>query len=104
MAQRSRTWTVATAPEAGGAGCSDGEKLRLYGLFKQATEGDCAPPAAGNGHGAAPAAGSRGSGAAWVGRAKHAAWAEHRGVPNERAMALYVAELDERWPAWREEE
>jgi diazepam-binding inhibitor (GABA receptor modulator, acyl-CoA-binding protein) len=51
--------------------------LELYGLFKQATEGD---------------AENEGPGIFdLVGQAKHDAWDRHRGTPREEAMRRYVA-------------
>lgn len=52
-------------------------KLRLYALYKQATEGDVA--------------GSRPGMLNPVGRAKYDAWAATAGVPAKEARSAYVA-------------
>ncbi len=52
-------------------------KLTMYGLFKQATEGD--------------ATGSRPGFADFVGRAKYDAWAALSGTSPEDAEAQYIA-------------
>jgi len=52
-------------------------KLRLYGLYKQATEGDVT--------------GSRPGMMNPVGRAKYDAWAKLSGTPAEAAQEQYVA-------------
>lgn len=55
---------------------SDEQKLRMYGLFKQATMGDCpneAPPSLG-----------------LLARSKHAAWSRNRGMAPETAKETYV--------------
>jgi diazepam-binding inhibitor (GABA receptor modulator, acyl-CoA-binding protein) len=51
--------------------------LELYGLFKQATEGDV--------HGAKPGMFD------FVGRAKYDAWEERAGMSQDEARAAYVA-------------
>ncbi len=53
-------------------------KLKLYGLYKQATVGD--------------ATGSRPSFMDFVGRAKYDAWAERKGMSTSDAEAAYLAE------------
>jgi len=56
------------------------EKLVLYGLFKQATEGDC----------------QRGGPVSFldpVGAAKHEAWMQLRGMTRANARAAYVVEF-----------
>ena len=55
-------------------------KLRLYGLYKQATEGD--------------AGGKRPGFTNPVGRAKYDAWAALAGTSRSEAEAAYVAEVD----------
>lgn len=55
-------------------------KLRLYGLYKQATEGDVT--------------GKRPGFTNPVGRAKHDAWAAVAGTSREEAEAAYVAEVN----------
>lgn len=55
-------------------------KLRLYGLYKQATEGDVT--------------GKRPGFTNPVGRAKHDAWAAVAGTSREEAEAVYVAEVN----------
>lgn len=52
-------------------------KLRLYGLYKQATEGDVSGPKPGFFD--------------FVGNAKYEAWEKVRGTPREEAMKQYVA-------------
>ena len=55
-------------------------KLRLYGLYKQATEGDVT--------------GKRPGFTNPVGRAKHDAWAAVAGTSREEAEDAYVAEVN----------
>jgi acyl-CoA-binding protein len=55
--------------------------LELYGLYKQATEGDVA--------------GSRPGLLDLKGRAKHDAWARRQGTSRDQAMKAYVALVDE---------
>ena len=52
------------------------EKLRLYGLFKQATQGDCT--------------GARPSMIDFVSRAKYDSWHGLEGISSEDAMQQYV--------------
>ena len=59
---------------------SNTEFLTLYGLFKQATEGDVT--------------GSRPGGFDFKGAAKYDGWAEHKGKTTEEAEAAYVAHVD----------
>lgn len=54
-------------------------KLRLYALYKQATEGDVS--------------GKRPGFTNMVGRAKYDAWAKLEGTSSEQAEADYVAEV-----------
>lgn len=54
--------------------------LALYGLYKQATEGDVA--------------GSRPGMLDLKGRAKYDAWASRKGMGNEEAMKKYVEAVD----------
>lgn len=54
--------------------------LGLYGLYKQATEGDVA--------------GSRPGMLDLKGRAKYDAWASRKGMANEEAMKKYVEAVD----------
>ncbi|KAF0288726.1 Acyl-CoA-binding domain-containing protein 5A [Amphibalanus amphitrite] len=58
---------------------SNDMKLRLYGFFKQATEGPCTQPAP----------------SFWdvVGKAKWAAWKNLGDLPSEQAMTSYVDEI-----------
>jgi acyl-CoA-binding protein len=53
-----------------------GTLLKLYALYKQATEGDVS--------------GSRPGFMDFVGRAKYDAWAEHKGKAQEEAMQGYI--------------
>jgi diazepam-binding inhibitor (GABA receptor modulating acyl-CoA-binding protein) len=59
---------------------SNDQLLALYGLFKQATEGDVT--------------GKRPGMLEMVGRAKHDAWAARRGTERAAAMQAYVALVD----------
>lgn len=54
--------------------------LKLYGLFKQATAGECS--------------GARPGIMDFVGRAKYDAWKALAGTPREEAMRQYVALVD----------
>ncbi|GMV98960.1 MAG: hypothetical protein AMXMBFR84_01000 [Candidatus Hydrogenedentota bacterium] len=51
--------------------------LQLYGLFKQATKGDCD--------------GKRPGILDLIGRAKYDSWAENKGTPQETAKEKYIA-------------
>lgn len=73
-AARERVKTLAKRP-------GNAQLLELYGLFKQATEGDVA--------------GKRPGMLDLVGRAKHDAWAARKGTERTAAMQAYV-ELVER--------
>lgn len=55
---------------------SDDDMLELYGLFKQATEGDVS--------------GSKPGMFDFVGRAKYEAWGELKGTSADKAMKRYV--------------
>ena len=55
--------------------------LKLYGLFKQATEGD--------------ATGERPGMLDFVGRAKYDAWAKLKGLSNDEAMQSYIDFVEE---------
>jgi acyl-CoA-binding protein len=59
---------------------SNDELLQLYGLYKQATEGDVA--------------GSRPGLLDLKGRAKYDAWAKRKGTSKDEAMKAYVALVD----------
>jgi acyl-CoA-binding protein len=59
---------------------SNDDLLALYGLYKQATEGD--------------ATGSRPGMLDLKGRAKFDAWAKNKGMASEEAMKKYVAVVD----------
>jgi diazepam-binding inhibitor (GABA receptor modulating acyl-CoA-binding protein) len=59
---------------------SNDELLQLYGLYKQATEGDVS--------------GSRPGLLDLKGRAKYDAWAKRKGMSKEDAMKAYVALVD----------
>jgi len=56
-------------------------KLRLYALFKQATQGDCTGPRPGL--------------LDMVGRAKYDAWKALEGTTKEAAMEQYIALVEE---------
>ena len=60
---------------------SNEELLSLYGLFKQATEGDNADP--------------RPGGFDFKAIAKHDAWAERKGLSKDDAMQKYVTLVDQ---------
>jgi len=105
---------AAAAAAGGTAALSDGAKLAFYGLFKQATGGDCAAPAnaddfsalgggAGGGSARAPLS-ARGDplAAAAVLRAKRDAWIACRGMRKRDAMRAFVEQLDRLLPNWRE--
>src|SRR5438128_2133110 len=62
-------------------------RLRFYGLYKQAREGDCGS--------------KQPSFYDVTGRAKHAAWSALRGMGRGEAQAAYVKALDDAYPAWR---
>ena len=55
--------------------------LKLYALYKQATQGD--------------ATGERPGFMDFVGRAKYDAWAEHKGKTQEEAMQAYIDYVEE---------
>lgn len=57
------------------------ELLKLYGLFKQATEGDVS--------------GERPGGFDFKGIAKYDAWAELKGTARENAQEAYIALVDQ---------
>lgn len=69
MLERVRTGNVNLSP-------TPAQKLELYGLYKQATEGDC--------QGEAPASFD------FVARAKHQAWEKCRGMSSQEAMQAYI--------------
>ena len=60
---------------------SNEELLKLYGLFKQATEGDIK--------------GERPGGFDFKGAAKYDAWESLKGKPAEEAMQEYIALIDQ---------
>ena len=64
----------------GGKKATNEEKLTCYGLFKQATVGDCA--------------GDRPGMFSFEARAKYDAWKSREGMSKEEAMAAYIAEVD----------
>ena len=69
-----------------GRGVSDDAKLRLYGLFKQASSGDCGAP--------------RPSVIEFVALAKWKSWRELEGTPRARARRMYVELVDALSPGW----
>lgn len=73
--QRASADVQTVAPEPG-----NDVKLRLYGLFKQATEGD--------------ASGKRPGFTNPVGRAKHDAWVQNTGMSRDDAKRAYVVEVN----------
>ncbi|KAG7395894.1 hypothetical protein PHYBOEH_003058 [Phytophthora boehmeriae] len=74
---------------AGSVSVSDAQKLRLYGLFKQATTGDCSA--------SAPSAFRP------VERAKWTSWNELRGLDRPEAKRRYVAMVKELLPGFKDE-
>lgn len=68
------------------------DKLRLYGLYKQATCGPCP----------AYLADMRPSMADIAARAKWDSWNECGAMPSAQAVRLYLAACDELFPSWRE--
>lgn len=60
---------------------SNEELLKLYGLYKQATEGD--------------ATGERPGGFDFKAIAKYDAWAEMKGTSHEKAQEAYIALVDQ---------
>jgi pimeloyl-ACP methyl ester carboxylesterase/acyl-CoA-binding protein len=71
---------VASAPKDGPLKPSNEMKLRMYALYRQARDGDVQ--------------GKRPGMMDVVGRFKHDAWAELKGVSREEAMRRYVAEVE----------
>lgn len=71
---------VRTAPGDGPLKPSNELKLKMYGLYRQATDGD--------------AAGKRPGIADPVGRFKYDAWAANTGMAREAAMRAYIAEIE----------
>lgn len=70
---------VRNAPDNGGFKPSNEYKLRMYALYRQASEGDVK--------------GKRPGMMDLVGRFKYDAWAATKGMKREEAMRLYVAEV-----------
>lgn len=73
---------------AAGAQPSTAEKLRFYGLYKQATEGDNTTEAP--------------SFYQLEAKQKWQAWTDVKGMSKEAAREAYVQELDKVAPKWRE--
>jgi len=71
---------VRTAPANGPMKPSNEMKLKMYGLYRQATDGDVS--------------GKRPGMMDVVGRFKYDAWAAHKGMARDEAMRLYVDEVD----------
>jgi acyl-CoA-binding protein len=69
-----------------GRGVSDDAKLRLYGMFKQASSGDCGAP--------------RPSVIEFVALAKWKSWRELEGTTRARARRMYVELVDALSPGW----
>ena len=91
---------AAAAPASAAAGLSDETKLRFYGLFKQATAGDCPAPAAEASSGAGGVGGAGSADPAAVARAKRDAWLACAGLRRRDAMRRFVELLDARLPGW----
>lgn len=71
---------VRSAPEDGGFKPSNDYKLKMYALYRQATDGDV--------HGKKPGMLNP------IARYKWQAWAEVKGMDAEQAMQNYIAEVD----------
>ena len=71
---------IRALPAGGPAQPSNDLKLKLYGLFRQATDGD--------------AEGERPGLFDFVGGLKYDAWASNRGVNADEAMRRYIAEVE----------
>lgn len=71
---------VRNAPEDGEFKPSNEYKLRMYALYRQATDGDVS--------------GKRPGMLNIIERAKHDAWAEVQGMDRDEAMRRYVEEVD----------
>lgn len=74
------TQKIKTTPAQGAISPPAELKLRLYGLYRQAMDGDCL--------GAAPGMFDP------IGRLKHQAWSQHRGMARDEAMRLYVESVE----------
>eukprot|EP00753_Platysulcus_tardus_P009480 PLAT213.4.p1 GENE.PLAT213.4~~PLAT213.4.p1 ORF type:complete len:477 (+),score=223.71 PLAT213.4:62-1492(+) len=70
--------------------CSDEQKLKFYGLFKQSSSGDCNV--------------ARPTGGSWIVPLKWEAWKSQQGRSKLECKQLYIALLDDVAPSWREEE
>ena len=66
----------------------EADKLKAYGLYKQATSGDCPAELAPNSD--------------IYARTKHTAWCSQRGKSREVAEVEYVALIDRLAPEWRD--
>jgi len=71
---------IRALPASGPAQLSNDLKLKLYGFFRQARDGD--------------AEGERPGLFDLVGRLKYDAWASNRGVNADHAMRRYIAEVE----------
>ena len=67
---------------------SDEVKLKVYGLYKQATFGDCPPQ-------------GRNDEVTVVQQLKNNAWCSNTGMDRDEAMEDYIALLDDIVPEWR---
>lgn len=72
--------SVRNAPADGPYKPSNDDKLRMYGLYRQATDGDVQ--------------GKRPGMLNVIERAKYDAWAAMKGTPSEQAMQRYVDEVE----------
>ena len=68
-------------------GLKESDKLKVYGLFKQASEGDCDLTLR--------------VGDDIYTKTKHDAWCKEFGKPSEVAKLEYIAKIDEIAPQWR---
>jgi diazepam-binding inhibitor (GABA receptor modulating acyl-CoA-binding protein) len=80
MSDLAQRFTTAQARIKPVTGLGNDVLLALYALFKQATVGDVA--------------GSRPGMMDLKGRAKYDAWAKHKGMTADAAMAAYIAIVD----------
>lgn len=71
---------VRNAPQDGGYKPSNDDKLRMYALYRQGSDGDVQ--------------GKRPGMLDLIGRAKYDAWAKLKGTPREDAMRRYIEEVE----------
>ncbi|CAD8055771.1 unnamed protein product [Paramecium sonneborni] len=76
------------SPGTGGKELDNSQKLQLYALFKQISEGPC--------KGSAP------SKLKVVERAKYDAWKKLGNISKEKAQEQYIKVIESVWPKWNE--